>query len=294
MLIARQTLVAATAAALLATAACERGDSQANEAANTANAARQQTVPKIIPVPEPPMNREQLLIATLRAASDFAAGTDDSKLQSSLSGKKFELRIRFGCEGPSKDSADPYGWTFNEKTSALKVRAIPALSPKDATVKAVAGQAFETVEGFWLRRPWLLAPVCPQKPEPAPTATEEGAAAKSHSAKPEIPAEPAMPEPSPPQTVGIAQFFTDTGPRTMRRSGRPYEATEKLDTAHPPQGGFDLVLAGKLVALPNGRVIACTRPETGERPACLISVEFGKVAIERADTHEQLAQWGSG
>jgi hypothetical protein len=94
--------------------------------------------------------------------------------------------------------------------------------------------------------------------------------------------------------VGIAQFFTDTGPRTMRRSGRPYQATEKLETGKPPVGGFELVLTGKLVALPNGRVIACTRSEGDERPACLISVEFGKVAIERADTHEQLAQWGSG
>jgi hypothetical protein len=294
MLIARQTLAAAVAAGLFATAGCGNGNNQANQAANTANAAKQQTVPKIIPVPEPPMNREQLLIATLRAASDFAAGTDDSKLQGSLSGKKFELRIRFGCEGPSKDSGAPYGWTFNEKTSALKVRATPALSPRDPTVKAIAGQAFETVEGFWLRRPWLLAPVCPQKPEPAPETTEQGATAETHGVKPENSAKPAVPESSPPQIVGIAQFFTDTGPRTMRRSGRPYEATEKLDTAQPPQGGFDLVLTGKLIALPNGRVIACTRPETGERPACLISVEFGKVAIERADTREQLAQWGSG
>lgn len=296
MLIVRPTLVAATAAGLLATAACERGDSQANQAANTANAAEQQTVPKIIPVPEPPMNREQLLIATLRAASAFAAGADDSKLQDSLSGKKFEFRIRFGCDGPSTSADDPYGWTFNKKSNALKVRATPALSPKDPAVKALAGQAFETVEGFWLRRPWLLAPVCPKKAEApaAPAPAQEKAPAKPQPTKAETPAEPASPEPSSSQSVGIAQFFTDTGPRTMRRSGRPYEATEKLDVAQPPEGGFDLVLTGKLVALPNGRVIACTRTEAGERPACLISVEFGKVAIERADTHEQLAQWGSG
>jgi hypothetical protein len=292
MLTVRQTLVAAAAAGFLATGGCQGGDNQANETANTANAAGQQTVPNLIPVPEPPMNREQLLIATLRAASDFAAGVDDSKLQNSLAGKKFEFRIRFGCDGPAKDSGDPYGWTFNEKTSALKVRATPALSPKDPAVKAVAGQAFETVEGFWLRRPWLLAPVCPQKAEAATPATEQEPEAKTQSAKADAPAEPAPSGPS--QSVGIAQFFTDTGPRTMRRSGRPYEATEKLATGQPPAGGFDLVLSGKLVALPNGRVIACTRTEAGERPACLISVEFGKVAIERADTHEQLAQWGSG
>jgi hypothetical protein len=296
MLTVRQTFAAAAASALLATAGCQSGE-QANQAANTANAAEPQTVPKLIPVPEPPMNREQLLIATLQAASAFAAGADDTKLQRSLSGQKFELRIRFGCDGPSTSSGDPYGWTFNEKTSALKVRATPALSPADPAVKAVAGQAFETVEGFWLRRPWMLAAACPSNEEtssPKPVQKPDAPANAQTSTKTGQPPKPPVPVAPPSQLVGIAQFFTDTGPRTMRRSGRPYEATEKLETGQPPSGGFDLVLTGKLVALPNGRVIACTRTEAGERPACLISVEFGTVAIERADTHEQLAQWGSG
>jgi len=224
------------------------------------------------------MSREQLLVATLRAASAFAAGTDDTELQKSLANKDYEFRIRFGCDGPDKAATDdPFGWTYDAKTRALKVRATPALSPKDAPVKALAGEAFENVEGFWLRRPWLLAPVCPK--------ADEDTAADETTETPEVPVS---------QSIGIAQFFTETGPRTMRRSGRPYEATKKLESDQPPSGGFDLVLTGRLVALPDGRVIACTRSRAGERPACLISVEFGKVSIERADTHEQLAQWGSG
>ena len=43
-----------------------------------------------------------------------------------------------------------------------------------------------------------------------------------------------------------------------------------------------------------GRVIAWTRSPAGGQPICLISVEFEKVSIERADTHEELAHWGSG
>jgi hypothetical protein len=279
MLTVRQPLSAAAAAALLVTGACQVGESQRNEAANAANAAQQQTVPRLpIPTPEPPMSREQLLVATLRAASAFAAGTDDTELQKNLANKDYEFRIRFGCDGPGKAATDErFGWTYDAKTRALKVRATPALSPKDAPVKALAGEAFETVEGFWLRRPWLLTPVCPK--------ADEGAAADETAESPEVPAS---------QSVGIAQFFTETGPRTMRRSGRPYEATKKLESDQPPSGGFDLVLTGRLVALPDGRVIACTRSQASERPVCLISVEFGKVSIERADTHEQLAQWGSG
>jgi hypothetical protein len=279
MLTVRQSVSAAAAAAILATGACQ--SRERDQAGNAANAAAQQTVPKLpIPVPQPPMSREQLLVATLRAASAFTAGTGDGDLQKSLANKAYEFRVRFGCDGPGKaGTEEPFGWTYDPKTRALKVRATPALSLKDPAVKAVAGEAFETVEGFWLRRPWLLTAACPRE--------DEGGAADA-IAKTESPAQ------SPAQLVGIAQFFTAAGPRTMRRSGRPYDATKKLDTDQPPAGGFDLVLTGRLAALPDGRVIACTRSPTDEQPACLISVEFGKVSIERADTHEQLAQWGSG
>lgn len=289
MLTVRQTVSAAAAAAFLATGACQSRESQQEPAVNTANAAKQQTVPRLpIPIPEPPLGREQLLVASLRAASAFAAGSDDADLQKSLADKKFEFRIRFGCDGPATSRpGEPFSWTYNPGTKALKVRATPTLSLKNPAVRSVAGEAFETVEGFWVRNPWLLAAVCPNSGEAAETISEP-MANKAKAAKP-------SPAPdSSPQIVGIAQFFTAAGPRTMRRSGRPYEATKRLETGQPPGGGFDLVLTGRLVALPNGRVIACTHPQADGRPACLVSVEFGTVSIERADTREQLAQWGSG
>jgi hypothetical protein len=271
MLTVRQTLSTAAAAAALLIGACQGGESH-NQ---VANAAQQQTVPRLpIPVAKPAMDREQLLVASLRAATAFAAGSDDRELQRSLADRKFEFRIRFGCESPGTESAqEPFRWTYDPATRARKVRATPALSLEDPPVKAVAGEAFETVEGFWLRQPWLLAPVCLHEDEEAPAEAEQA---------------------RPQQSVGIAQFFTKAGPRTLRRSGRPYEATTRLAADQPPTGGFDLVLTGRLVALPDGRVIACTRSNSGERPACLISIEFGTVSIERADTHEQLAQWGAG
>ncbi len=262
-----------------------------------------------IPVPSPPLSREQLLIAALHAASNFSAGIHDEEFQNGLADKKFELRIRFGCNGPGTAGSDkPFEWTYDKKTGALKVRATPELSPKDAPVKALAGEAFETVEGFWLRRPWLLSPVCPRKPESAApqddetsapatsggkkTGTNKNGSSKSPKTATSANSQPATSQ-SPLQSVGIAQFFTATGPRTMRRSGRPYQATKRIEDGNPPSE-FDLVLTGRLVALPDGRVIACTLAGDGERPACVISVEFGKVSIERADTHEQIAQWGSG
>jgi hypothetical protein len=267
----RQLRTAFLAAASCAAFGCQQPQSQQHESTNAANAGQRQVVPEIpLPAPEPPLGREQLLLAVIHAASDFAAGADDAKAQHALAGKKFEFRIRFGCE-PPPGPAGAYGWTFDASTGALKVRATPTLSSDDVPVKSVAGDAFETVEGFWIRKPWLLGATCPRR-DPASQPAPEGQL----------------------QAVGIAQFFTATGPRTLRRSGRPYEATKKLETGDESKGGFDLVLTGRLVALPDGRVIACTWTSADEQPSCIISVEFGKVSIERADTHEQLAQWGAG
>lgn len=268
----RHVKAAALAAACLAACGCQQPQSQQDEATNAANAAGTQTVPEIpIPAPEAPLGREQLLVAAMHAASDFATGSDDVKAQQELAGKRFEFRVRFGCDETATARGD-FSWSFDPATGALKVRAAPTLSPKDAPVKAIAGDAFEAVEGFWVARPWLVASACPRSPA--------------------LPGAPAQQVPEP-QTVGIAQFFTATGPRTLRRSGRAYEATKKLDEGDKPAGGFDLVLSGRLTPLPNGRVIACTPAGQG-RPSCIISVEFGKVWIERADTHEHLADWGPG
>jgi hypothetical protein len=266
---------AALLAACLAASACGGPPSQDNASANAANTAQQQAVPELaVPALEAILAREQLLLAAGRAASDFAAGVDDAARQKELAGRKFEFRIRFGCEGPSQASPKAFDWSVNKEAQSLKVRAAPTLSAKDAPVKAIAGEDFEAVEGFWIRQPWLLTTACPR----ADTATEKQPHQKGEAA-------------AIPQTVGIAQFFTAGGARTLRRSGRAYEATRKLDEGDQPSGGFDLVLSGRLVTLPDGRVIACTSAAT-DRPSCVISAEFGKVSIERADTHEQLAVWG--
>ncbi len=274
----RHLLSAATGAACLLTSACGRDESQSNTASKAANAVQRPVVPNVpIPAPEPPLDRERLLVAAMRAASDFAAGADDRERQKQLAGRKFEFRIRFGCGWASGGSAAPFSWSMNGTTGALKVRATQDLSPNDPPVEALAGQSFETVEGFWVRRPWLLGAVCPRTAEPA--STEQAASGA---------------EPKLERNVGIAQFFTPTGPRTLRRSGRAYEATKRLEAGDRPVEGFDLLLAGRLAPLPDGRVIACTASLAGDRPTCVISVEFGKVSIERADTREQLAQWGDG
>jgi hypothetical protein len=290
----RQSVSAVLAAVFLLATACQ----QRQETANAANAVQQSVVPDIpLPAPEPPIQREQLLLAAMKAASAYATGADDSAIQKELIDRKFEFRIRFGCADEAQDSPNaPFYWKLDHASGALKVRVTPRLSADDPPVKALAGEAFETVEGFWVRRPWLLTPTCPVTDvTPAdspnqPTGQSPGASANSGAAATAATSREAAVR----QTLGIAQFFTANGPRTMRRSGRPYEATKKLAAGDVPRGGFDFVLTGRLAPLPNGRIIACTHSPVEERPSCIVSVEFGKVSIERADTHEQLALWSPG
>lgn len=239
----------------------------------------------VLPVAEPPLDREALLIAVAKAASATALGEDDRQAQRQLDGDRFEIRLRFGCGGTA-EAAGPKSrlWTFDEQERVIRFRVEPDFSGDLPMIEALAGSDFESVEGFWLRRPWLLDAGCPvNRPTPQASAPEESSPVESD------------PGAAPSERVGIAQFFTAADPRTHRRDSRAYEATRVLEEGEAPSTqGYDLVLAGRLKVLPSGRVIACsaTRPDTP--PECIVSAEFDQVRIERADRRETIAEWSRG
>jgi hypothetical protein len=76
---------------------------------------------------------------------------------------------------------------------------------------------------------------------------------------------------------------------------RPYEARHPL-----PEGkaissqGYNLVLAGRLRALPGSGVIHCSAVGADSPPECVVSAEFLRVWIEQPETREIIAQWGGG
>lgn len=264
-----------------------------------------------VPLPQPPMDRDALLTAVARAASASAAGIDDTDAQRLLDGNQFELRIRFGCRGPAPELEQAVlGWTFDPEERILRLRAMPTISGGDAVVERIAGDRFEAVEGFWVPRPWMLDPVCPAtatvvpdvRPGPLAEALaratrrpEQAASQPAPAARPvEDPQESEAPPPAWPK-VGIAQFFTDTDPRTGRRDMRPYQTVKTLDRGQSPGSqGFNLVLSGRLQALPGQKVIACVARGPDNPPNCIVSADFDRVWMERPDTKEVLAEWGSG
>jgi hypothetical protein len=255
--------------------------------------------PSKVPLAPAPMDREALLQAIARAASVAASGADDAAVQRQLDGKPIEVRIRFGCEGPSERLADdPLGWTYDAEEGTLRARALPTISIDDPAVAQIAGEAVEAVEGFWIARPWLLRAACPAKPAPppGPTEAETQGEAKPTAKAPEKPAgddvlKPVQPAVRSPK-VGIAQFFTATDARTRRRDMRAYETVNTIgkDQRVGTQG-FDLVLAGRLRTLPGGKVIACTISGIDAPPDCIVSAQIDQVRMERPGTKAILARW---
>lgn len=298
-------------AACAGVSACQpAGEENAVDEPDTANEAMFNL--PAVPLPEPPMGRAELLTAVARAASATASAVDDSADQRTLDGRRFELRIRFGCRGPAPDLSEAvFGWTLDRETRTLRLRATPTISGQSELVQQIAGEDFEAVEGFWIPRPWLLDPVCPaaaavQPAPPAQQAESEGEAepeseseAEAADRRPEPAAvadeqESEAPPPARPR-VGIAQFFRDTDPRTGRRDLRPYQTVKILE---PNQllgsQGFNLVLSGRLRALPGQRVIACVSRGSDRPPECVVSADFDRVRMERPDNQTIIAEWTSG
>ena len=243
----------------------------------------------VVPEPAVPrmeaLDRAAILNAVARAASAYAAGNKDLGEQRKLDGRQFQFRMRFGCDGPSSDLATKVlGWSWDTETGTLRVAARPTLGIEDALVKELAGDRFEAVEGFWIARPWLLQPACPvvraspasAETPPAGTKTEEEQT-------------PALPR------IGLAQFFSETDARTGRRSMRPYEAVKTGDPNQPiGRQGFDLVLSGRLKALPDGRVVACSSATADRPPDCVVSADFDRVWIESPESQDIIAEWSAG
>ncbi|MFN7128048.1 MAG: hypothetical protein ACK4OJ_03190 [Brevundimonas sp.] len=273
----RPSVVALAASFLLfgpALAGC-----QGEKSAPEPNPEPVQTQTPVVAVgPAPTLDRAGLLQAMDVAASAYAAGRDVGG--ASLAGRRFVVRQAFGCAGatpPPADTATGDGlaaWSWGEQRRSLKL----TLAPGDWTASPlVAGGAetWETVEGFWLARPWLRADGCP------------GVQGDPLASGPATPS---------PQTMGLAAVFEEDGPRTGRRNGRAYDFIvrgEDGQQAVAPGEGYRLVLEGRMVAFADGRAIRCRAANPDQRPVCIGAVQLDRVAFEDAQG-KMLSEWRAG
>jgi len=264
----------AAAGLLVFVASCSRAPDASSPPANAAApppanaAAPAPPAPTIeIPKPPPPIDRAALLGAVAQAAEAFATGQAPPPELAKLAGRRFEVRLPFGCHGPAPADA-PLGYAWEPKARKLTLRATPQTWTDEKPIRALLGSpATEAIEGFWLSRPWIHSADCPAQPvEPAETAA--------------------------PQTVGLAQVFDKGGSRWLRRNGRAYEATRRLEDAQtPPASGYRLVLAGRIVDR-DGATIRCRSDGADQRPVCFVLVEMDHVSLETPEG-DAVADWSS-
>lgn len=251
----------------------------------------------VLPLPQVPLDREGLLLAVAKATSAQAMGVRDHMMQQHLDRQPFELKIRFGCNGPaSSPGSEPLLWRFDRERRTLRLRAALTLS-KETPAIGQLGAPFESVEGFWLDRPWLFQPACPISVQrDSEVAHEDEDVAKETVTRAVERNSTSMLRSGAPnrgfQDVGVAQFFSADESRTLRRNSRAYEATKLLaGDQYPSSQGYNLVLSGRLRALSSGLVISCVVGTADGPPPCVVSVELDRVRFEDPSSGETLAEW---
>ncbi|CAN5842947.1 hypothetical protein BH11PSE1_BH11PSE1_06310 [soil metagenome] len=191
-----------------------------------------------------------------------------------LAGRKFAIRMPFGCQGPQRapNSAQVfYEFDSMKRTARLVAQpstwtSLPQFQP------AVARGALEAVEGFWVLHPWSNAETCPP-PRQTPL--------------------PASPTPTAAPTLGLARLFEPSDSRVGRRADRPYETILKptAEGDMPLWEGYRLVLEGRFATYPDGRVAHCWSESPDHRPVCLFAVQLDRVAFESGRDAQLLAEW---
>ena len=253
-------------------AQCDRASD--HQAASPPGKAPEAQKPVIPPSPHPvaALSRAELVAAAAQAASAYAQGMTSTGTDP-LVGRSFAVRIPFGCSGPSVAGEGAEnglaGWSWGPDQKTIEIRLTPgdwttsALMPQSGEAAGSAAQAWETVEGFWVPRPWLGAEACPKVPgDPLQTLSATS-----------------------PQTLGIAAVFQSGGSRIGRRNGRAYSFTirgQGDQPVSPPAEGYRLILEGRIVGFPNGRAVRCLASGPDQRPVCVVATQLDKVAFEDA------------
>lgn len=273
----RRVAVFSTVAAALLLAQCDR---ERPEPVDAEPVAVDPEPTPVISVPTT-LTRAALLAAMSRAASAYAAGgqTDGDD---PLVGRRFALRVPFGCNGPQPTAAESAGdglarWSWGPENENIQLGLTPGDWLNTALISGAGGGSdWEAVEGFWVPRPWLTTGEC-SRVRADPLQSGDGA-------------------PSP-QTVGLAAVFTSEDSRVGRRDGKAYAFTIRPTGDTPlaaPSAGYRVVLEGRLASFPDGRAIRCRASSPDQRPVCIAAIRLDRVAFTNADSSVLLSEWRPG
>ena len=273
--------VLALAGALLAGCDQKTPDHDVAASSTKTSIAPAQPEPKAVLTLVPALTRGDLVDASRQAASAYVEGKRASEADP-LVGRSFAVRIAFGCNGPISSEAlksqrdGLAGWSWGRDKKTIHISMTPGDWAGSALLAGTgAADKWEAVEGVWIPRPWLAAESCPAI-QADPLQTDVLSAS--------------------PQTVGLAAVFEAGSSRIGRRNGRAYEVTISArgdESMKPPEGGYWMVLQGRVTSFPSGRAIECRAPGPDQRPICIVAVQLDRAAYEDA-AGGSLSEWRTG
>ncbi|WP_131819165.1 hypothetical protein [Sphingomonas jatrophae] len=230
--------------------------------------------PRVEPPAERIVQRADIVGLADAAADAAASGAQLPATATGLVGKRFELVLPFGCDGPTPEgSSASLQWRYDAAASALRIKAVPTAWAK-AEWWQTPPDTVEAMEGFWIERPWSSSTACPAAPA---ISTAPGSDAFT----------------LPGQTLGIVQLIGAGASRQLVRDGKPYEAVVRVapDAVNLSQG-LRLHLAGRIGGFPDGQPTRCVQSGGREqRPVCLVAAAIEKIEIRNPASGETLAVW---
>lgn len=252
--------------------------------------------PPPIAAPRPPLTRADLIDAAARAADAHARALPVPAEDNILAGRRFSLRLPFGCTGPAAaDGQASMSWSYDEEEQTLRVSVAPHIWTDAEPVRtAASGMEYEAAEGFWIERPWLQSGDCPSPPQRVPSAEKARNADESKQMLPTRPKEAAERATATEArgTLALVELFAVGSRRAVRRNGRPYSIVTKIAPGEIDLSrGLRLVLTGRLKSFAGHSPIACSGAGVNERPLCLIRAEIDRVAITDASGQRLLGEW---
>lgn len=239
---------------------CTQPDS--DQSSQRSNAVTDPKIPAApLPAPALPLDREGIILAAMRAATAAALGDNGAAAQAGLKGKRFQVRMRFGCS--ESDDQTISGWSHDVEKGVMRVRVRADVTGDTLPAKGQVDGPEEGALGFTLGRPWMLTTGCPN-PAFATMAGGPG--------------------------IAIVQLFTDSDSRAQRPQAT-YEAVAQVTREELPAKGLDLILSGRLKARSDGNVIDCAG--SGVAPGCIIYSVIDRVIIEDPIRQEIIAEFGA-
>ncbi len=211
------------------------------------------------------------------AADDTAANRAAAPEVLKSEGRRFELRLPFGCNGPAAaDSTAAMRWRYDEAEGVLRVQVSPIVWTSADWWTGTPPASVEAIEGFWIPRPWTSSDACPVAVETEVSSSEPVTLSG--------------------QTLALAQVSTSQAARQGRRDGQPLAASLRVPADQfDGSKGFRIRVTGRIANVPGGGPVLCRQPGGAQqRPICLVATEIDEIVLENAANDEILATWRLG